>query len=380
MKDNKIKLAIIGASYLQDPLIKKAKSRGIETHVFAWAVGDVGEQSADFFYPISITEKEKILEKCREIDVDGICTIASDLAAITVGYVSNNLGLIGNSMKCIEKSTNKHLMRKCFEENGDPSPKSIKVISSDDLRNVKLEYPIIVKPIDRSGSRGITKLDSAEFLEQAIERAKNEGFEKAALVEEYASGQEYSVEYISWKGQHYFLALTKKYTSGPPKFIETGHIEPAPISNETLERVKNIVEHALDSLEIEYGASHTELKISKTGDIKLIEIGGRMGGDNIGAALVEMSTGYNFLGGVIDVALGIEPKIHLASVGAAGIRFIFSENDLEVLKQIKTENPEILVEENIREITSHEINDSGSRFGYFMFGAKSYGMVEKYMP
>ena len=62
-----IKLAIIGASYLQEPLIEKAKSMGIETHVFAWAAGDVGEKSADYFYPISIVEKEQILEKCKEM-------------------------------------------------------------------------------------------------------------------------------------------------------------------------------------------------------------------------------------------------------------------------------------------------------------------------
>ena len=76
------KLAIIGASYLQEPLIQKAKSMGIETHVFAWAANDVGEKSADYFYPISIVEKDEILHKCREIGIDGVCSIASDLAAI----------------------------------------------------------------------------------------------------------------------------------------------------------------------------------------------------------------------------------------------------------------------------------------------------------
>ena len=87
------KLAIIGASYLQNPLILKAKAMGLETHVFAWAAGDVGEATADHFYPISIVEKEQILEQCRRIGIDGVCTIASDLAAITVNYVANGLGL-----------------------------------------------------------------------------------------------------------------------------------------------------------------------------------------------------------------------------------------------------------------------------------------------
>ena len=82
------KLAIIGASYLQEPLIEKARSLGYQTHVFAWKTGDIGERTADFFYPLSIVEKEKILERCREIGIDGICTIASDLAVVTVNYVA----------------------------------------------------------------------------------------------------------------------------------------------------------------------------------------------------------------------------------------------------------------------------------------------------
>ena len=67
-------LAIICASYLQLPLIEKAKDMGYTTHVFAWAAGDVGEEAADFFYPVSIVEKEEILDKCRQIGICGICS------------------------------------------------------------------------------------------------------------------------------------------------------------------------------------------------------------------------------------------------------------------------------------------------------------------
>ena len=88
------RIAIIGASYLQAPLIQKAKSMGIETHVFAWAAGDIGEDLADYFYPISIQDKERILETCRALNIDGVCSIASDLAAVTVNYVAMKLSLI----------------------------------------------------------------------------------------------------------------------------------------------------------------------------------------------------------------------------------------------------------------------------------------------
>lgn len=374
------KIAIIGASYLQEPLILKAQEKGLETHVFAWQVGDVGEKIADYFYPISIIEKDEILNKCKEIGIDGICSIASDLAAITVNYVAEQMGLCGNQMSCVEVSTNKHKMRRCFEENNDPSPKSIQIHSIEDLEGLSLEFPVIVKPVDRSGSRGITKLEDADGLEDAVAHALDQGFEKNALVEEFVSGQEYSVEYISWKGHHEFLALTKKYTTGSPDFIETGHLEPAPVDAKTLERVKVVVSHALTSLGIQYGASHSELKISKNGDIRIIEIGGRMGGDNIGADLVKLSTGYDFVGAVIDIALGIKPVYHKTKNSAAGIRFVFSKDDIEVLKRLKKEHPEILIEESVGDVTEDKVTDSSTRFGYFMFASDDVTILEPYLP
>ena len=374
------KLAIIGASYLQLPLIEKAKSMGIETHVFAWAANDVGETAADHFYPISIVEKEQILEQCRLIGIDGICSIASDLAMLAVNYVAEQMGLTGNSMECTLRSTNKHLMRQAFEQRGDPSPKSLLVECADDLRGVSLHYPVIVKPTDRSGSRGITKLDGPNGLAEAIENAKSQGFEKKALVEEFATGQEYSVEYISWQGEHHFLALTHKYTTGAPGFIETGHLEPAPVSEKTLERVKAVVSHALNSLGIRYGASHSELKIDADGRIMLIEIGGRMGGDFIGSDLVELSTGVDYVRAVIDTALGERPALTHNAHSVAAVRFVFSQEDVDVLARIKREHPELLVREDVDTSFDHPVTDSATRFGYYLLRGEDTSLLQQYMP
>ena len=374
------KIAIIGASYLQVPLIEKAKQMGLETHVFAWAANDVGERIADYFYPISIVEKEEILSKCVEIGVDGVCTIASDLAVITANYVADKMGLIGNSLDCTLKSTNKHEMRNCFEMNGDPSPKSKRVSSVDDLNGIELSYPVIVKPLDRSGSRGITKLESADGLEDAIRIAIEQGFEDAALVEEFVEGQEYSVEYISFKGKHQFLALTYKYTTGAPHFIETGHLEPAPIDEDKLSEIKRVTEHALDSLGIKYGASHTEIKINKDGIIKIIEIGGRMGGDFIGSTLVKLSTGVDFVEQVIRVSLGEEPNIIIEQGDYAGVRFIFDKTDVDAFNRLKEERSDLLIDYEINEITENKVTDSASRFGYFIVCANSLEEVQTYLP
>lgn len=374
------KIAIIGASYLQVPLIRKAKNMGLETHVFAWAAGDPGEALADVFYPISIVEKEKILEQCRRVGVSGICSIASDLAMITVNYVAEELGLTGNSLACTQITTNKHAMRKAFEENGDPSPKSILVEEVADLDGQAFTYPVIVKPLDRSGSRGITKLESPEGLKEAIQRAKAQGFVKRALVEEFATGTEYSVECISWKGHHTFLAMTRKYTTGSPHFIETAHLQPAPIEPEMLEYVQKVVFHALDSLQVEYGATHTELKINEVGEIKLIEIGARMGGDLIGSDLVEQSTGIDFVGAVIDTAMGKEPILKKTVDRAAGVRFVFGPEDLKTLERVQTEKPELLVHMDIKDDFAGEVTDSSSRYGYYLMCADSIEELLPHMP
>jgi len=369
---NKKKLVVIGANDFQNQLILKAKKRGFETHVFAWKEGAVGEKTADFFYPISITEKDAILEECKKINPDGIVSIASDLAAITVNYVAEKLGLTGNGMESAMLATNKYLMRKAFEKNGDPSPRNYRSDELTDEVLKELKFPLIVKPVDRSGSRAITKVEQIENLHSAIASAEEVSFEKKAMIEEYVRGQEYSVEYISYKGKHTFLALTQKFTTGAPHFIETGHIQPADVEEKILMNVKHIVEHALDTLNIKNGASHSEIKIDEQGNIVIIEIGGRMGGDCIGSDLVQLSTGYDFVNMVIDVACGEAPSFEkVCEPAVAKIEFVFGPEDMKRIEQIKRECPEQIYRISDMEVfDGHTVIDSGSRYGYIITRSK----------
>ena len=109
-------LAIIGASYLQRPLVIRAKEMGLRTICFAWPEGAVCSEIADKFYPISIIEKDAILGICQEEKIDGICTIASDVAAPTVAYVAEKMRLNGNSYSAAKKANNKYLMREVFSD------------------------------------------------------------------------------------------------------------------------------------------------------------------------------------------------------------------------------------------------------------------------
>ena len=361
------KVVIIGANEFQNPLILKAKEKGYETHVFAWKCGDIGEKNADYFYPISIVEKDEILKKCQEIKPDAITTIASDLATITVTYVADKLGLTSNCVDDTLKCTNKYEMRKAFEKNNIKIPKFYKVKNIEEIDNLK--FPMIVKPTDRSGSRAIALVNDEKELKNALENAIDNSFEKYAIVESVIEGKnEYSCEAISYKGNHKILAVTKKYTTGFPNCIEIGHIEPSDLTEKEMKNLYDIIPKALDSLNIKYGPSHTEFKVDKNGDINIVEIGARMGGDCVGSHLVKLSTGYDFLNMTLDVALGKEPSFDCEKKYKYSlIRFILSEKDYENIQKIVEKYPESLIEKSKIEKFDHKVVDSSSRFGYFIF-------------
>lgn len=368
MLNKKKKLAIIGASYLQLPLVEKAKAIGVESICFAWEEGAVCKDVCDKFYPVSTVDKDAILNICREIQIDGITTIASDVAVLTVNYVAEKMGLVGNPDKYSQMATNKYLMRQCFMEHNVPSPKFCLIdgqISNIIIKDFR--FPVIVKPTDRSGSRGVEKVDDPSELQNAIERACNESFQKMAVIEEFVEGREISVESISYQGKHYILQITDKVTTEAPFFVELEHHQPSTLPDDIKKRVKEIVLNALNALHVRYGASHAELKITASGDIRVIEIGARMGGDFIGSDLVKLSTGYDFLKGVIEVALGEFEEPKLTKHKFSGVFFLCkeTENILPIIKNVG-KHPEI-VKAEITDTVLRSIKQSADRSGYFIY-------------
>lgn len=364
------KLVIIGANDFQNQLILKAKANGYETHVFAWRDGAVGEKTADFFYPISIVEKELILEECRRIKPDGICSIASDLATITVNYIAEQLGLSCNKTEFTQMQTNKYEMRKALSEAGVSCPKFIHADKNCDFTQAlsDFSFPVIIKPTDRSGSRNIMKLMTLEGVEKAVEEACDVSFEGKAIIEEYLVGNEYSMETITYNGNHHFLAVTKKFTTGAPHFIETGHIQPSDLSDEILQKAKETVFKALDALHVENSAGHSEFRVDREGNIKIIEIGARMGGDCIGSDLVYLSTGHDFVKMVIDVACGNPPEFADPVMNnVAEIRFLFTQEDIDDFETWRKTHEDLIYRVSDFEYENLDhVTDSSTRIGYFI--------------
>ena len=362
------RIAILGASYLQLPLVEKAKSLGYETHCFA--IDNelaVCKNICDFYYDISVLEKELICAKCQMIGIDGITTIATDIAIPTISFVSEKMNLISNSFDSAMKSTNKLLMRKAFKKYNIPSPKwySTKTIFYENIN-----FPLIVKPTDRSGSRGVTKVSDREELLTAIHRAEKESFNNEVIVEEFIEGIEISVEAISWKGTHRIITITDKITTGAPYFVEIEHHQPSAINIDLKKQIVEIVKKTLDSLEVKFGASHTEIKIFDNKPY-VIEVGARMGGDFIGSHLVKLSTGFDYLKSVLEIALNKYVDVSFEILNNySGIYFLSKETEylLKYFEKNKL-NDFVKIEKFDRDLI--KLKNSNDRVGYIIYSSKN---------
>lgn len=365
----KKKIAIIGANAAITMLIDKAREKGYETHVFAWQCGDPGERAADVFYPVSIADKEKILEICKDLGISGVASVTSDFAVSTVNYVARNLGLVGNSERTDLVARNKYEMRCAFREAGIYTPRFYQ--ADNNFRPEEVEdfnYPLIVKPTDRWSSKGVTRVDVPEYLMDAVHYAVQESFNDKAIIEEFMDGPEYSAECICYRGERRVLTFTQKETTGNPHYIETGHIQPANIPAEKQEDIRRVVFKALEILDIQNGAAHAEFRILPDGQIGIIEIGARMGGDCIGTDLTPISTGLDYLGMVVDIACGGAPSFKpVGEPTPVRIKFIIQKSDKEAYEVLCLKHPEAIVRAGeFNDDFDSAVVDSSTRHGYYI--------------
>ena len=360
----KKKLGIISANEDQLTLVYKAKEMGIETHCFSWdktAEHTVCKGVADFFHPISILEKEKILEKCKEIGIDGVTSICSDISVPTVAYVSQKMGLIGNSYEDIIAMSDKLSMYLIFSKKGVKLPPF--TIAREDVDISGFKYPLIVKPIDRAASVGVTKVEKEENLREAIQHAQKESYSKEALIVEYITGLEVSVDTISWNGEHHIMAIKERemiIEDNVPRKI-AGHYPfdlPENIKNKLIAETSKI----LNITGYKYGASNTEFRLTDTGEIFAIEVNPRMAGDQ-SHILMKLHNGYDVVKGVIDVALGQFENPLFTQKKYSGM--YLCRKSTEWIKQAieNKENDPDIVEAKL--YNEDEINHG--RIGYFIY-------------
>ena len=363
-----VKLAIIGANEPMLPYYKQAKALGCSIYGFAWEEGAVCKDYCEKFYPISFTEKEKILEICKNEKIDGITSFSLESALPTVIYVAQNLGLVSNTAECMSLTKDKVTMRERLNFCNVPIPRYKRISNIEELNGLHLDYPMIIKPSDSGGSKGVRLVNNEKELNEAFNCAMQFSNSRTVMVEEYIEGREFSVEYISHKGKHYFLQITDKVTSGSPYFVELQHHQPADLTFEQENSIKSVVEATLNALKITDSPSHTELKMKRDGDIRIIELGARMGGDYITSDLVRLSTGYDFVKGNIELVTGRFSEPIKTEHNCSGIYFLCSQTKETVMPYLyHSQNYSWIVRTEVVDEDPQFAANNGERSGFLIY-------------
>ena len=361
------KIAVLGANYQYLSFYRQAKELGYEIYAFGRECDDhiSAVKYADHFYDLSFTEKEKILEICLAEHVQGVTSFLIESALPYVYYISRGLGVPCNSKECEALTANKYTMREQMRKKGVSIPAYKAVHSIDE--SIDIPFPVIVKPADSGGSRGVTLIRDKRDFDMALHRALDWSPSKTALVEQFIEGREFSVESISYQGKHYVVQITDKVTSEAPFFVELAHHQPANLTEKQREEIKKLTIQMLNALKLEYGASHTEIKMDAHGVPYIIEMGARMGGDFIQSDLVRLSTGYDLVGGVLEVATGSFTVPSFPVKKKSGVYFLCKETEDKVLPYIQNKNqyPFIVDADIWGDIQKVQCNSD--RGGYFIY-------------
>ncbi|MDP3443878.1 MAG: ATP-grasp domain-containing protein [Ignavibacteria bacterium] len=319
------KLMILGASILQLPAIVKAKDMGHIVIAVDMDENALGFRYADKSLVISTNDIQSVLVAAEELKVDGIITLASDMPMRTVATVSKKLNITGISIDSAIKATDKARMRDALLINGVPIPNYYEVIDFQTYirKSRNFNDKFIVKPTDSSGSRGIYLVENPKDeneLKYAFDYCTKYSKRGKIIIEEYMEGPEVSVETLSIDGEVHIIAITDKLTTGAPRFVEMGHSQPSTLPEEIIEEIESITKKAIEAIGIDFGPSHTEVIVTKEGP-KIVEIGARMGGDNITTHLVPLSTGVDMVSACICIALGEAPNIEKKYRKGSAIRY-----------------------------------------------------------
>lgn len=313
---------IVGASVLQLPAILKAKEMGLHVAVVDFNPQAIGIPYADKYYNASTMDEDAVLAAAEDYQPDGIMTLATDMPMRGVAKTSDKLHLHSINYETAVKATDKYDMIKAFKEHNVPSPWFFVVDTLEELKvhEADVTFPCIIKPTDNAGSHGVAKVYSFKELLDNFEYAHSCSRHGKVIVEEYLDGPEVSVEVMVVKGVVNILQITDKITTEAPHFVEMGHTQPSRQSVATQEAIRNVTVAACKAIGIDKGPAHVEMKVTKRGPV-MIELGARMGGDNITTHLVPLSTGIDMVGSTIKVALGEEPNIEPTLHCGSAIRY-----------------------------------------------------------
>ncbi|MGK5093309.1 ATP-grasp domain-containing protein [Deltaproteobacteria bacterium TL4] len=306
----KKKVLVIGAGLAQVDAIVRAKELGYFVLASDGSPHAPGLPIAHESCVLDVKDVAGNLAWAEESKVDGVISYASDITLPTVLEIRERLKLPGLSRHPMEVSLDKSLQRTIFEQAGLAQPKFKIIQHPEELHTAaqSLNWPIVIKPVDNSGSRGVAVVKNKNELESLYQTAYRQSKKGLVLIEEFMEGTELTVEGFSVKGQHHILAISDKFKPEGPYRVATQLAFPANISSEMKQAVKDLMTQAYQAMGVDNAPTHSEVIMTQDGP-KIVETACRGGGFYLFTRVVPSASGYDLMANWTRLCLGdpVEP-------------------------------------------------------------------------
>ena len=303
------RVLMLGGSTSQVCAIKKAKEMGLYVIICDYLPDNPGQFVADEFYQVSTTDKDAVLELAKTLSLDAVICYASDPAAPTAAYVCEKLGFPTSPFESVMVLSNKDTFRAFLNENGFCTPKAESYTDLESLKkdSQNFKYPVMVKPVDSSGSKGINKIYGADEIESAYEDAMKYSRCKRIVVEEFIQKKGYQIsgDGFSVDGELVFRCFGNEFYSdnGIKEYVPLGECWPSFLSEEMQSKIHNELQRLITSLGMKTGAYNIEVILDENDNVYILELGARNGGSLI-PQITQYATGVDMVEYTIKAALG----------------------------------------------------------------------------
>lgn len=383
---DKKSVLVFGVGELQLSIINRANRKGLFTVGIDPCEDAYAKDACQAFEVVGGQDFEATLSVAKKYDVSAVVTAATDKTLVMMARVAKELNLPFYSVETAQWSTDKYQMKQRFIEGGVPCAQGRLIHNAAEAKD--LFFPVICKPRDNSGSRGVKLCRDVNELQECIDEALDNSKLDTVLVEEFIEGREFSIESLHYEGKSDVIQFTEKRTTEFPYNVELGHKQPANLTDDERQQIRNIISKIAACMNFENCPSHTELKVNDRG-VFVIETSPRLGGDYITSMLTPLSTGINLEDQLLHIALGEKVDTVTGRVDKASAVCFFSLPEGEVTA-INPRINEIASWPNIHsfELKLHvgdkvnQITSSLNRYGQFIVTGNSRAeideLVEKY--
>lgn len=309
------KILLLGGSAQQVVAIKTAKELGYYTVLCDYLPDNPGQYVSDKYFNASTTDVEAVYQIAKDEQVDGILAYASDPAALPGAIVAERLGLPSNPTKSVEILGLKYPWRQFLHDNGFACPKFYSFHPDTPINEIieatnDFAFPVVVKPTDSSGSKGVTKLENWDGLEKAITWADSYSRNKVLLVEEYIQrGFPFVIggDIFVWDGKVVLygeMTCLRDVLRSP--LIPIGEKKPSGINKVQETNIHKELQRIITALDIRFGELNIEIILDKNDNVHFLELGPRAGGNMIPIQLSD-AFGIDLVRANVQAAMGETP-------------------------------------------------------------------------